>query len=81
MPRVALLSEYLEVLGKASVPGCFVEGQRSLLVLTVSVGNGVPTRGSRLERCRNVKVKQNFKYDLMETATRFGFSRAFQALA
>ena len=81
MQCVALLSEYIEGLGKASGPGCFLEGQWSLLVLTVAVGNRVPTRGSRLEMCRNVKAKQNFKYDLMETATRFRFSRAFQALA
>ena len=59
MQCVALLSEYIEGLGKVSGSGCFLEGQRKLLVLTVSVGNRVPTRGSRLEMSRNVKVKQN----------------------
>ena len=77
----ALLSEYIEGLGKDSGPGCFLEGQRSILVLTVSVGNRVPSRGSRLEMCRNVKVKKNCEYDLMETVARFHFSWAFQALA
>ena len=81
MQRVALLSEYIEGLGEAAVPGCFLEGQSSLLVLTISVGNRVPTGGSRLEMCRNFKVQQNCEYDLMELATRFRFSRAFQALA
>ena len=81
MPCFALHSEYIDGRGKASGSGCFFKGQRRLLVLAVSVGNRVTARGAGLEMCRNVKVKQNCEYDLMETATHFRFSTAFQALA